>query len=203
MQKKRCSQWCIWGCSGPPVSSKMMLPPRREHSFHISTCRSKVLQNCSQWPSFEALWRPKSATSPSKDPQKKQQKINAICVAPRTSKWPRNGLKIDVGFLTIFIFFASLHAYCFQLAPERPKYNFFFKSVPPETTFLPLRLNFLTIVLTFFLCPLSFFDEKQITRKIEKWKQNYTDCEYSTDCFGVRRCHAAGVFNNILKLFRI
>ena len=132
-----------------------------------------------------------------KGPSKKQQKNNAIFVAPRTSKLPRNGLKIDVIFLMFFILFASLHAYCFQMAPERQKYNFFFKIVPPGTTFIHLRLHFLTIVLTLFLCPLSLFDEKQITRKIEKWKQNYTDCEYSTNCFGVRRCHASGVFNYI------
>ena len=70
--------------------------------------------------------------------------------------------------MIFFIFFASLHAYCFQMAPERQKYNLFFKIVPPGTTFLPLRLHVLTIVLTLFLCPRSLFDEKQITRKIEK-----------------------------------
>ena len=57
---------------------------------------------------------------------------------------------------------------CVQTAPERQNYVFFFKFVLPGTTFLPHRLHVLIIVLTFFLCPLSFFEEKQITREIEK-----------------------------------
>ena len=167
-----CPQWCIWGCSGPPVSSKMTLPPTREHSFHISTCRSKVLQNGSQWPSWEALWPPKWAKSPSKDPLKKQPKSKAIFDAPRTSKWPRNGVKIEFTNFIFLVFFASLPAHCFQMAPERQKYIFFFKMVPPWTAFLPFRRSFLTICLTFFPCPLSFFEEKEITKKIAKWKKD-------------------------------
>ncbi len=34
-------------------------------------------------------------------------------------------------FLKSLIVLASLHAYCFQMAPERHKYIFFFKIVPP------------------------------------------------------------------------
>ena len=40
----------------PPPTSKTMLPLAREHSFHISACCPKVLQNCSKWHSFGALW---------------------------------------------------------------------------------------------------------------------------------------------------
>ena len=201
MQKKRCSQWCIWGCSGPPVSSKMMLPPRREHSFHISTCRSKVLQNCSQWPSFEALWRPKSATSPSKDPQKKQQKINAIFVAPRTSKWPRNGLKIDVGFFYVFHFFWECACLLLSIGPRTPKVQFFLQKCASRNHFSPSSAPFLNYCSYFFSLSALIFRWKtnyEEDRKM-KTKLNDTECEYSTNCFGVRRCHAAGVFNKYKK----
>ena len=61
-----------------------------------------------------------------------------------------------------WFFFGSLLAHCYEMAPERPKYHFFFKMVPIWTAFLRLRLSFSNIFLTFFPCPLSFFEEKDI-----------------------------------------
>ena len=115
-QKKKGSQWCIWGCSGPPVSSKMTLPPPREHSFHISTCRSKVLQNGSQWPSCEALWRPKSTKSLSKDLLKKQQKIMRFLMLPG----PQNDLEMGSKWRLLILSFWFFSRICRPIASKWP-----------------------------------------------------------------------------------
>ena len=78
---------------------------------------------------------------------------------------------MDVGKVGVLVFFESLHAYCFQMAPERQKYTFFFKMVPPWTAFLAFRRSFLIFFLAFCPWPLSFFAEKEIKRKIEKVKK--------------------------------
>ena len=149
-----------------------------------------------------------------------------------TSKWGKNRC-FFLGFWFFSVFFSSFYAYCFQMAPERQKCIFFFKMVPPWTAFLPFRRSFLTI----FPCPLSFFAEKEIKRKIEKVKKTWrlrilqkwnspwsrpdaksmhclqtlqiqagsapadkpcskSNPKFWTHCLGVRRWHAAGVFNN-------
>ena len=145
------------------------------------------------------------------------------------SKW--KWLKLRLG-----VFFASLHAHGFQMAPERPKYNCFFEIVPTWTVFFLFRLPFLTMCLTVFPCLLSFFAEKEIKRKIEKVKKTWrlrilqkwnspwsrpdaksmhclqtlqiqagsapadkpcskSNPKFWTHCLGVRRWHAAGIFN--------
>ena len=66
MLKKVSSEWSHQGLSGHPVTTKVMLPPAREHSFHFSTSRPKVLQNGSHghyWEPFGSPNAPKASPS--------------------------------------------------------------------------------------------------------------------------------------------
>ena len=66
MLKKVSSEWSHQGLSGHPLTTKVMLPPAREHSFHFSTSRPKVLQNGSHghyWEPFGSPNAPKASPS--------------------------------------------------------------------------------------------------------------------------------------------
>ena len=82
----------------------MTPPPAREHSFHISTCRPKVLQSDSKWYSFGTPWPSKLAKSHPKDPSKKHEKIKAIFDASRAPDRPQNDLKMGGNFFTLLTF---------------------------------------------------------------------------------------------------
>ena len=84
MLKKMCPKWSESCLSGPPPTSKVMLPCTWEHSFHISTGRPKVLQNAFHWHPIGIHWPPKWTKNLPTDPSKKLQKIAAIFDAPRS-----------------------------------------------------------------------------------------------------------------------
>ena len=84
MLKKVSSEWSHQGLSGHPLTTKVMLPPAREHSFHFSTSRPKVLQNGSHghyWEPFGSPNAPKASPS------------HHLSHHPRR-KWRHNGVPI-------------------------------------------------------------------------------------------------------------
>jgi hypothetical protein len=83
MLKKVSSEWSHQGLSGHPLTTKVMLPPAREHSFHFSTSRPKVLQNGSHghyWEPFGSPNAPKASPS------------HHLSHHPRGWKWRDNGV---------------------------------------------------------------------------------------------------------------
>ena len=56
--------WCLWG---PPPTMKMVVSPRRNHCFHISTCTPKSDR---KWAPMGTLWHPLGTKMQKKEVQK-------------------------------------------------------------------------------------------------------------------------------------
>ena len=97
MLKKVSSEWSHQGLSGHPVTTKVMLPPAREHSFHFSTSRPKVLQNGSHGHYWEPSGSPNAPkASPSHHlshptSMTREVTMRPKCVPNASQMWP-NGV---------------------------------------------------------------------------------------------------------------
>ena len=104
-----------------PSNLKKMIPPRREHSFHISTCRPKVLEN--NVPSqplglpLAPQIGPKSPKGPFRNTLKFQCDFDCIQGLKMIPKWPSN----QAGFFDKNYFFRGFPAHCSPNGPQRAR----------------------------------------------------------------------------------